>query len=324
MECSIPVCVGCDGRLHGHGVDCGAGDGMTQHSSAHHRRVSMRHVLAALPFCDYCEWRPASVYCDLDGVTLCLKCDREAHPKKSSRRKHERRPIAATMLERPFTFVGGKRKNIEGLGDDSDEVIDDGSLVEPPTSPPSSPTPEPAGDHQIPAVTDEPSGVAAAAERDSDRKMISSGMKSATARKPLPAPEPPRKKARWNDEIFAQANEPDGFLPPSKSDESDGIREADATEPTKPDGPSSGNGTGGSNEDDAPSSNDGNGSEKNDAFPKSETGSAGSRSGHGSNSSGAVSGNRKKNCGKSDLPPPSRQPSPGASTERTASGSRSG
>uniref|UniRef100_A0A7S2ZVI3 B box-type domain-containing protein n=1 Tax=Rhodosorus marinus TaxID=101924 RepID=A0A7S2ZVI3_9RHOD len=155
VECRIPLCEPCVKERCAHG--CGDAT-----------KVQTAHFVNALTFCDVCDSRPAAVsdlppsmskddisfpvfcalmlicqfvsqvYCETEGSVLCMKCDRFLHSGKVMR-KHVRKSITVTITERSASLVP--------FASDSDsESVHDGSVVEPPTSPPSSPVVEPLPD----------------------------------------------------------------------------------------------------------------------------------------------------------------------------------
>lgn len=75
------------------------------------------------------------MYCEAEGSVLCPKCDTFIHSGKPAR-SHLRKPIPITITERSVSLVYEP-------SDSESESVHDGSVVEPPTSPPSSPVVEP-------------------------------------------------------------------------------------------------------------------------------------------------------------------------------------
>mmetsp|Transcript_10585 Transcript_10585/g.32393 ORF Transcript_10585/g.32393 Transcript_10585/m.32393 type:complete len:296 (+) Transcript_10585:301-1188(+) len=132
VECRLPLCGVC-ARRDG---SCGGGGGMGGgHCAEEHMSVRMSGLVTSLCICDLCDWRPASVYCEAEGSVLCPKCDMFIHSGKPAR-SHLRKPISVTIAERSVSLVCEP-------SDSESESVHDGSVVEPPTSPPSSPLVEP-------------------------------------------------------------------------------------------------------------------------------------------------------------------------------------
>uniref|UniRef100_A0A7S3EJ97 B box-type domain-containing protein n=2 Tax=Rhodosorus marinus TaxID=101924 RepID=A0A7S3EJ97_9RHOD len=101
-----------------------------------HSRISVGNqssVLVSMAMCDVCDRRPATVYCENEGSTMCKKCDNFAHSGRTTR-THSRKCITKTIAERTISFAG----KVPSSTSPDEDAEDADSVVEPPTSPPSS------------------------------------------------------------------------------------------------------------------------------------------------------------------------------------------
>jgi len=156
VECRIPLCEPCVKER-------------CVHAYLDAMKVQTANFVNALTFCDVCDSRPAAVYCETEGSVLCIKCDRFLHSGKVMR-KHVRKSITVTITERSASLVP--------FASDSDsESVHDGSVVEPPTSPPSSPVVEPLPDEFFTLEKPPPSELDAHQREEVTLKKFKAGVK---------------------------------------------------------------------------------------------------------------------------------------------------
>eukprot|EP00249_Psilotum_nudum_P015059 c25145_g1_i1 orf=340-945(+) len=94
------LCVNCDEKVHG-----------CNKLASRHMRLVLAEVLAP-PQCDICECAPAFFFCEIDGTSLCLQCDMNAHV--GGKKTHRRFLLIRHKVETPMRIdeadVGGKSR----------------------------------------------------------------------------------------------------------------------------------------------------------------------------------------------------------------------
>ncbi|KAJ7522225.1 hypothetical protein O6H91_18G002300 [Diphasiastrum complanatum] len=81
------LCLKCDEKVHG-----------CNKLASRHVRLELAEA-RSVPICDICENAPAFFFCGIDGTSLCLQCDMDAHT--GGKKTHERYLMMGQRVEIP-------------------------------------------------------------------------------------------------------------------------------------------------------------------------------------------------------------------------------
>ncbi|KAJ7545528.1 hypothetical protein O6H91_09G123600 [Diphasiastrum complanatum] len=89
------LCLKCDEKVHG-----------CNNLASKHVRVQLAEA-RCVSLCNICESAPAFFFCGIDGTSLCLQCDLDAHT--DGKRTHERYLVMGQKVESPAQKLGPEK-----------------------------------------------------------------------------------------------------------------------------------------------------------------------------------------------------------------------